>query len=178
MQCNTSGWHHGSVASLQASTLMASEESVQIAHDYISVHAGGVGRYECLQVANGSECWLLCISAASWQECMHALACWVATAAIAASGLMSCCRQFCIKSSAGTGVCYAAGFSYCISAIASHLNTRCCQVKEYVPPAAEAVNAPPSELSLSQLKAEGQAKQAALEAWARTAYGEVGAFLM
>lgn len=48
------------------------------------------------------------------------------------------------------------------------------QVKEYVPPAPEAVNAPPSELPLAQLRAEGQAKQAALEAWARTAYGEVG----
>jgi hypothetical protein len=42
-----------------------------------------------------------------------------------------------------------------------------------VPPAAEASEAPLTELSLNQLKAEGQAKQSALEAWARTAYGEV-----
>jgi hypothetical protein len=42
-----------------------------------------------------------------------------------------------------------------------------------VPPAGEASEAPPTELSLNQLKAEGQAKQSALEAWARTAYGEV-----
>jgi hypothetical protein len=46
-----------------------------------------------------------------------------------------------------------------------------------VPPAPEAADAPPTELSLNQLKAEGQAKQAALEAWARTAYGEVSGWL-
>ncbi|KAF6262753.1 vacuolar H+ ATPase V1 sector, subunit C [Scenedesmus sp. NREL 46B-D3] len=46
------------------------------------------------------------------------------------------------------------------------------QVKEYVPPASEAAEAPPTDLNLNQLKAEGQAKQSALEGWARTAYGE------
>lgn len=46
------------------------------------------------------------------------------------------------------------------------------QVKEYVPPPPEAANAPPSSLSLSQLRAEGEAKQAALQAWAAAAYGE------
>jgi V-type H+-transporting ATPase subunit C len=45
-------------------------------------------------------------------------------------------------------------------------------VKEYVPPAPEAADAPPTSLSLIQLKAEGEAKQRALETWARTAYGE------
>lgn len=47
------------------------------------------------------------------------------------------------------------------------------QVKEYVPPAADAPDAPPTSLSLAQLKTEGEAKQTALEHWCRTAYGEV-----
>lgn len=46
------------------------------------------------------------------------------------------------------------------------------QVKEYVPPPPEAADAPPTSLSLNQLKAEGEAKQRALEGWCRTAYGE------
>jgi hypothetical protein len=50
-------------------------------------------------------------------------------------------------------------------------------VKEYVPPAPEAADAPPTSLSLTQLKAEGEAKQAALQNWCKTAYGEVRALL-
>jgi hypothetical protein len=46
-------------------------------------------------------------------------------------------------------------------------------VKEYVPAAPEAADAPPTSLSLVQLKADGEAKQAALESWCKTAYGEV-----
>lgn len=47
------------------------------------------------------------------------------------------------------------------------------QVKEYVPPPPDAADAPPTDLSLDQLRREGQAKQQALENWCRTAYGEV-----
>eukprot|EP00878_Enallax_costatus_P006736 GHUV01007062.1.p1 GENE.GHUV01007062.1~~GHUV01007062.1.p1 ORF type:complete len:354 (+),score=90.62 GHUV01007062.1:158-1219(+) len=46
------------------------------------------------------------------------------------------------------------------------------QVKEYTPPPPEQPDAPSSDMSLNQLKAEGQAKQQALEQWCRTAYGE------
>ena len=47
-------------------------------------------------------------------------------------------------------------------------------MKEYVPPAPEAATAEvPVNMSLDQLKAEGEAKRATLETWCRTAYGEV-----
>eukprot|EP00879_Flechtneria_rotunda_P001770 GHRR01001934.1.p1 GENE.GHRR01001934.1~~GHRR01001934.1.p1 ORF type:complete len:374 (+),score=111.37 GHRR01001934.1:96-1217(+) len=46
------------------------------------------------------------------------------------------------------------------------------QVKEYHPTAPDQPNAPASNMSLEALKAEGQEKQAALENWCRTAYGE------
>lgn len=46
------------------------------------------------------------------------------------------------------------------------------QVKEYVAPPPEVSGAPATSLSLAQLKAEGEAKQAALESWCKTAYGE------
>jgi len=47
------------------------------------------------------------------------------------------------------------------------------QVKEYVPPAPEGAAAEvPVNMSLDQLKAEGEAKRATLETWCRTAYGE------
>lgn len=47
------------------------------------------------------------------------------------------------------------------------------QVKEYTPPPPEQADVPSSDKGLNQLKAEGQAKQQALEQWCRTAYGEV-----
>jgi hypothetical protein len=48
------------------------------------------------------------------------------------------------------------------------------QIKEYVPPAPESLNAEvPTNMSLDQLKAEGEAKRGTLETWCRTAYGEV-----
>ncbi|KAF8058480.1 VHA-C [Scenedesmus sp. PABB004] len=46
------------------------------------------------------------------------------------------------------------------------------QVKEYVPPPPEQPDAPPTDLSLAQLRAEGAAKQAALGSWCAAAYGE------
>jgi hypothetical protein len=53
------------------------------------------------------------------------------------------------------------------------LRAACVQVKEYAPPPPDTPDAPPSSLPLSALKAEGEAKQATLESWCRTAYGEV-----
>eukprot|EP00775_Hariotina_reticulata_P014548 gene14548-104_t len=46
------------------------------------------------------------------------------------------------------------------------------RVKEYAAPPPEVAGAPATNLSLAQLKAEGEAKQAALESWCKTAYGE------
>jgi hypothetical protein len=47
-------------------------------------------------------------------------------------------------------------------------------VKEYTPPAPEAAGVEvPANRSIESLKAEGESKRAALEAWCRTAYGEV-----
>lgn len=49
------------------------------------------------------------------------------------------------------------------------------QVKEYVPPPPESADVSvPTNMSLDQLRGLVETKRAALEAWCRTAYGEVG----